>query len=73
LTALFVEVPISIQLGLVRWLWPTEESVGVVRNATLKTLLESSAPQCIHRAPVFRCTICAPGAEVHGTSVMVPP
>jgi hypothetical protein len=42
-------------------------SVGVVRNATLNTLFPSSAPQCIHRAPVFTCTSSATATEYSGT------
>ena len=43
-------------------------SVGVVRNATLNTLFGSSAPQCIHRAPVFRCTSSTHATLYSGTS-----
>ena len=43
-------------------------SVGVVRNATLNTLLGSSAPQCIQRAPVLRCSSSAHATEYSGTS-----
>mmetsp|Transcript_3565 Transcript_3565/g.16291 ORF Transcript_3565/g.16291 Transcript_3565/m.16291 type:complete len:203 (-) Transcript_3565:32-640(-) len=46
-------------------------SVGVVRNATLKTLLGSSAPQCIHRAPVLRCTSSTHATLYSGTSFTV--
>lgn len=43
-------------------------SVGVVRNATLKTLFGSSAPTCSHRAPVLVCTISTAATLYSGIS-----
>mmetsp|Transcript_25856 Transcript_25856/g.64583 ORF Transcript_25856/g.64583 Transcript_25856/m.64583 type:complete len:204 (+) Transcript_25856:2507-3118(+) len=44
------------------------ESTGVVRNATLKTLLGSSAPQCNHLAPVLVCSSSAHATEYSETT-----